>query len=261
MRSAQLVEAKRRAALPGFKVPEELGGSCTFNPEQGPTKHWNKRPQLRTCRGWVIIFNWMGSAVLCRSCDLSVHIADLAPGVKVVCPRCGSKVTERKRESLQRTLALSLAALVLYVPANIYPILRMELYGVYSESTVWDGCVRLFQDGMWFVALIVFLASILIPLLKLLGLFFLVSTAGSSRWRRERTRIYQAIDVIGPWAMLDVFLLAVLVAIVKLEQLATILPGPGIVAFALVVILTILASQSFDPRLIWDAPDSQEAEG
>jgi len=160
--------------------------------------------------------------------------------------------------SLQRTAALSFAALVLYVPANIYPILRMQFYGAYSESTVWDGCARLFQDGMWFIAIIVFLASILIPLFKLLGLFFLVTTARSNRWQRERTRIYQFIDVIGPWAMLDVFLLAILVAVVKLEQLATVLPGPGIVAFASVVILTILASQSFDTRLIWDDAERSE---
>lgn len=194
----------------------------------------------------------MPDVVVCQCCALAVEADGLEPGAKVVCPRCGSKVAERKIDSLQRTAALSLAALVLYVPANIYPILRMEFYGVYSESTVWDGCVRLFEDGMWLIAIIVFLASILIPLMKLLGLFFLVSTAGSQRWRRERARIYRWIDVIGPWAMLDVFLLSVLVAVVKLEQLATILPGPGIVAFASVVILTILASQSFDPRLIWD---------
>jgi paraquat-inducible protein A len=200
----------------------------------------------------------MPRVVLCRSCDLSLQTDDLEPGAKAVCPRCRSKVSERKLNSLQRTAALSFAALVLYVPANIYPILRMQFYGAYSESTVWDGCVRLFQDGMWFIAIIVFLASILIPLFKLLGLFFLVTTARSTRWQRERTRIYQFIDVIGPWAMLDVFLLAILVAVVKLEQLATVLPGPGIVAFASVVILTILASQSFDPRLIWDDAEPSE---
>ena len=201
----------------------------------------------------------MTTPLLCRCCDLTVARTDLPPGSKAICPRCGTKVSERKRDSLQRTLALSFAALVLYVPANIYPILRMEFYGAYSESTVWDGCVRLFHDGMWFIAVIVFLASIMIPLLKLLGLFFLAVTARSQRWQQERTRIYQFIDVIGPWAMLDVFLLAILVAVVKLEQLATILPGPGIVAFAAVVILTILASQSFDPRLIWDAPEAEES--
>ena len=175
--------------------------------------------------------------------------------MRAVCPRCGSRVAQRKSNSLHRTAALALAALVLYVPANIYPILRMDYYGMYSESTVWDGCVRLFQDGMWFVAVIVFLASIVIPLFKLLGLFLLVTTAKSNRWQRQRTRLYQFIDVIGPWAMLDVFLLAVLVAIVKLEQMATVLPGPGLLAFTSVVVLTILASMSFDPRLIWDSPE------
>jgi paraquat-inducible protein A len=194
----------------------------------------------------------MPEVVVCRTCDLQVEVGPIAPGTRAVCPRCQSKVSERKPNSLHRTAALSLAALVLYVPANIYPILRMEFYGAYSESTVWDGCIKLFEDGMWFIAMVVFLASILIPLLKLLGLFFLVTTARSMRWQRERTRIYKFIEMIGPWAMLDVFLLAVLVAIVKLEQLATVLPGPGIVAFTCVVVLTILASFSFDPRLIWD---------
>ena len=175
------------------------------------------------------------------------------------CPRCGSRIAQRKTNSLHRTAALSLAALVLYVPANIYPILRMDYYGAYSESTVWDGCVRLFQDRMWFVAIIVFLASIVVPLFKLLGLFLLVTTAKSMRWQSERTSLYRFIDVIGPWAMLDVFLLAVLVAIVKLEQLATVLPGPGLIAFTCVVVLTILASMSFDPRLIWDKPEQREA--
>lgn len=194
---------------------------------------------------------------MCRSCDLVVEVAPLAPGTRAECPRCGSTLSVRKPNSLARTAAFSLAALVLYLPANIYPILRMEFYGAYSESTVWDGCVKLFEDGMWVIALIVFLASILIPLLKLIGLFFLVVTAKSRRWQRERTRLYKFIDIIGPWAMLDVFLLAVLVAIVKLEQLATVLPGPGIIAFTSVVILTILASMSFDPRLIWDEPGSE----
>jgi paraquat-inducible protein A len=222
------------------------------------------RQAQANCLAAKMVYNYtMAEVVLCRCCDLAVQVDRLEPGTRAQCPRCGSKVTERKLNSLQRTTALTLAALVLYVPANIYPILRMEFYGAYSESTVWDGCVKLFQDGMWFIAIIVFLASILIPLFKLLGLFFLVLLAKtkSTRWQRERTRIYQFIDVIGPWAMLDVFLLAVLVAVVKLEQLATILPGPGIIAFASVVILTILASQSFDPRLIWDEPKSEESPG
>lgn len=196
----------------------------------------------------------MPEMVLCGCCDLAVEVASLEPGMRAECPRCGSKIAERKVNSLQRTAALSLAALILYLPANIYPILRMDFYGAYSESTIWDGCVRFFQEGVWFVGTIVFLASIVIPLFKLIGLFFLVMTAKSTRWRRERTQMYKFIDVIGPWAMLDVFLLAVLVAIVRLERLATVLPGSGIIAFSAVVVLTILASMSFDPRLIWDEP-------
>ena len=132
----------------------------------------------------------------------------------------------------------------------------MEYYGAYSESTVWDGCVKLFQSGQWLVAGIVFCASILIPLFKLLGLFFLVTTAKlkSTRRQQERTWIFKIIEMIGPWAMLDVFLLSVLVALVKLKQLATVLPGPGILAFTAVVVLTILASASFDPKSIWQEP-------
>jgi paraquat-inducible protein A len=199
----------------------------------------------------------METIAACQICGLVQRVEKLPQGTAVECCRCQSLLAERKVDSLRRTAALSLAALIFYVPANIYPILRMDYYGVRSENTVWDGCVRLFQDGQWLVAVVVFFASILIPLFKLLGLFFLVSTTNfkSARWQQERTRIYRIIDVIGPWAMLDVFLLAILVALVKMEQLATVLPGPGILAFTAVVVLTILASASFDPKLIWDEPN------
>ncbi len=199
----------------------------------------------------------MTTIVACKTCGLVQRMGELEPGAGAECCRCGSIIGKRKVNSLGRTAAFSLAALIFYVPANIYPILRMEFYGAYSESTVWDGCVRLFQDGQWPVAAIVFLASILIPLFKMLGLFFLVVTARfkSARWQQERTWIYRIIDVVGPWAMLDVFLLSVLVALVKLKQLATVLPGPGLLAFTAVVVLTILASASFDPTVIWGEPD------
>jgi paraquat-inducible protein A len=133
------------------------------------------------------------------------------------------------------------------VPANLYPILSMTLHGAYSESTVWDGVRSLARHGQWTVALIVFAASIVIPLFKLLGLGFLVATARyrPALWKRERRRIFAVIDAVGPWAMLDVFLLAVLVALVKLRDLATIVPGPGLIAFACLVVLTMLASASY----------------
>jgi paraquat-inducible protein A len=197
--------------------------------------------------------------ISCAICGLIQRVEVLEPGTVAECGRCGSVVSERKAGSLARTSALSLAALILYVPANVYPILSMNLHGAYSESTVWDGCVSLFRHDQWFAAVVVFLASIAIPLLKLLGLFLLVTTArfGAAIGPRQRVWIHKFIGLIGPWALLDVFLLAVLVALVKLDQLATILPGPGLVAFTAVVVLTILASASFDPRTIWNTEDGQ----
>jgi paraquat-inducible protein A len=190
----------------------------------------------------------------CPTCGLTLQMHALSRGQRAECPRCGSTVSDGPHGSLRLTAALAIAALILYVPANIYPILRMHFYGAYSENTVWDGVVSLAKANQYFVALIVFLASIVIPVLKLAGLLYLVISARFKLGRRlkGRARIYRFIDVIGPWAMLDVFLLAVLVALVKLGQIATILPGPGLIAFSAVVVLTMLASASFDPRLIWE---------
>jgi paraquat-inducible protein A len=199
------------------------------------------------------------SIITCKTCGLLQRIEALQPGTAAECFRCGSVIGQHPVDSLGRTAAFSLAALILFVPANIYPILRMDFYGAYSESTVWDGCVKLFEDGQWPIATIVFLASILIPILKLLGLFFLVVATKfrSTFFRQERTWIYKVIDVIGPWAMLDVFLLAILVALVKLGEIATVLPGRGLIAFTAMVVFTILASASFDPTLIWDKSDQE----
>jgi paraquat-inducible protein A len=196
----------------------------------------------------------MEALIACQTCGLAQRLEELSPGVVAECYRCRSTVAKHTVNSLGRTAAFSVAALVFYLPANLHPILHMQLYGVNSESTIWDGCVTLFQEGQHFVAAVVFLASILFPLLKLVGLVYLVATAKSrsSRHRLERTWIYRTIDVIGPWSMLDVFLLAVLVALVKFGQLATVLPGRGLAAFTAVVVLTILASSSFNPTLIWE---------
>jgi paraquat-inducible protein A len=167
----------------------------------------------------------------------------------------------RQIESLTRTRALTLAALILYVPANIYPILRITYYGLYSESTVWDGCVNLFRDGQWLVAVVVFLASILIPLFKLLGLLYVTAlpSMGGPRAQQLRSRVHGVIATLGPWAMLDVFITAILVSLVKLGQYVTVLPGSGLLPFALVVVLTILASVSFDPEARWDAEIAEPA--
>lgn len=199
--------------------------------------------------------------IACATCGLLQRVEPLQPGTAAECERCGSVVVERKSGSLATTFALALAALILYIPANVYPILSMNLQGAYTESTVWEGCVSLARTGQWLVATVVFLASIAIPLLKLCGLLFLVATArfGSVILPRRRLSVHRFIELIGPWAMLDVYLVAILVALVKLDELATVLPGPGLVGFTAVVVLTILASASFDPAQIWK--DTEEPHG
>lgn len=198
------------------------------------------------------------SVVACETCGLVQRVEPLPKSAAAECFRCGSFLGVRRTgASLHVTAALSLAALVLYVPANIYPILTMTMYGATQQSTIWDGVVGLMEHGQYGVAIIVFLASLVIPLLKLLGLFFLVVTSigGRGRRLRWRTALYKFIDTVGPWAMLDVLLLAVLVALMKLGQLATVVPGPGLVAFTGVVVFTMLASAAFDPKLIWKTHD------
>src|SRR4051795_4145661 len=138
-----------------------------------------------------------GDTILaCETCGLAQAVPDLAPGTSAECIRCGATVMERPASGPDVTLALTIAALVLYVPANIYPILRMNLYGTYSENTIWDGVVSLMQYNEYFVAAIVFLASIVVPLIKLLGLLFLVASVrwGRGRRLRARTQIYKFIE-------------------------------------------------------------------
>jgi paraquat-inducible protein A len=190
----------------------------------------------------------------CNTCGLVQQVEPLPRGRRAECPRCGATVTEGPHGSLHLTAAFALAALILYIPANLYPILRMHMYGNYSENTVWEGVVSLAEHNQWMVAVIVFMASMVIPVFKLLGLLYIVVSTwlGSGKRRRERTRIYKFIDAIGPWSMLDVFLLAVLVSLVKLGSIATVMPGAGLVAFSLVVVFNMLATQSFDPKMIWE---------
>jgi len=155
------------------------------------------------------------------------------------------------------TAALSLAALMFYLPANLYPILRLEWYGIHSETTAWGGAIALFSRGQPAIGAIVFLASIVVPFVKLVALFTLVATVRlrSPAWRRQRAWLFRALELVGPWAMLDVFVMSVLVSLVKLGELATVLPGRGLFSFAAVAVLTLVATASFDPQLIWAAAD------
>jgi paraquat-inducible protein A len=173
------------------------------------------------------------------------------------CPRCNDLLHRRKPKSIQRTWALVLAALAFYVPANVYPVMTVTSLGQTQSDTIFSGVVFLVEHGMLPLAAILFIASIFVPLLKLLILIFLlVSVQLRSGWRpRDRTRLYRVTEAIGRWSMVDVYVVTILVALVHLGNLASIQAEAGAVFFCAVVILTMFAAMSFDPRLIWDAAD------
>jgi paraquat-inducible protein A len=193
------------------------------------------------------------SSIACHACR---RLCSLPPdAVRARCPRCGARLHRRKPNSLSRCWALVIAALILYVPANVYPVMTFVSFGRGAPSTILGGVSELLQAGMWPLAAVVFLASITVPVLKLIGLsVLLVSVQRRSRWQiRQRTMLYRIVEGVGRWSMIDIFTLAILAALVQLGALATIQPGPGAIAFAAVVVLTMFAAMAFDPRLLWDA--------
>ena len=191
------------------------------------------------------------------SCDTCHSVTRTVPGEH--CPRCGSRLRARKPNSVARTWALGIAALILYIPANTYPVLTATQLGDSEPSTILAGVRALLEEGMWPLAALVFFASVIVPGLKVLGLaLLLLTTRAGSRWRlRDRTRLYRIIENIGRWSMIDIFMGSILVALLQFGAIVSVVPGPGALAFASVVILTMLAAQSFDPRLMWDAAGAQ----
>ncbi len=181
-------------------------------------------------------------------------------GRSLACARCGSVVHRRKPESLSRTWAFVIAAAICYVPANVYPIMTVTRFSQAESNTILSGVTFLFHHGMWPLALIVFVASVVVPVLKLVGLTGLViSVQRRSRWRpRDRASLYRAVDAVGRWSMVDIYVVTVLVALVHLGSLASVEAEAGAFFFGAVVVLTLLASQSFDPRLIWDAIEARD---
>ncbi len=171
------------------------------------------------------------------------------------CLRCGARLNHRKPNSLTRTWALLIAAGVLYIPANYYPVLTVVYLGAGSPSTILGGVEELLASHLYPLAVLVFFASILIPLLKMLGLaaMLVAVQSGRAEWLRDRTRLYHIIREIGRWSMIDIFMESLLGALVRFGTVITIQPGIGAMAFCAVVILTMFAAEAFDPRLMWDA--------
>lgn len=195
--------------------------------------------------------------VSCETCGLLSRAAGREePGR---CPRCGTALEFRRREAVQRTWALVLAAAVCYVPANVLPVMVTTTVSSKEPDTILSGVVLLYKTGSWYLALVVLIASVMIPLAKLAALAYLLVAVqrGSVRSQRERTRLHRVVHAVGRWSMLDVFVGAYIVSLIQLQPLMWVTPGPGVLFFAAVVILTIFAAESFDPRLIWDAGEEE----
>jgi paraquat-inducible protein A len=191
----------------------------------------------------------------CEACGLLSRPVDInEPGH---CPRCDNELSLRRKNSIQRTWALILAAAICYIPANILPVLNTITVTSAEDDTILDGVVLLYTTGSWPLALIVLIASVVIPLAKLIALSYLLLSVQhrTAVGRHERVRLYRLVEIVGRWSMLDVFVDTFTVALIQLQPLMSVKPGPGVIFFAAVVVLTMIAAQTFDPRLIWDTEE------
>ncbi|HSJ04886.1 MAG: paraquat-inducible protein A [Verrucomicrobium sp.] len=185
------------------------------------------------------------------SCHACHKVSDVALGT---CPRCGAHLHLRKPNSLQRTWALLFAACALYLPANLMPIMTVEGLGKSDSNTILSGVVTFWQMKAYPIAIVIFTASVLIPILKVAALVWLCLAASGRVYCSPKalSRVYYVTELLGRWSMVDVFVVAILVCLVRFGAIMTITPGPAALSFSGVVILTMFAAMSFDPRLIWD---------
>jgi paraquat-inducible protein A len=198
----------------------------------------------------------------CRGCAATcVPPPEAIAQGRARCPRCDAVVHPRKRDAIARSWAFLLAATALYLPANLLPVTTTASLGGRQVDTIFSGIVYLWKDGSYPLAAIVFIASIIVPVTKLLLLSLLLISLQrhDRRWAVRRLKAWRALELIGRWSMLDIFAITILAALVQVESLAELTPGPGAMAFGAVVVLTMLATHSFDPRLLFDKPEGEVA--
>ena len=193
----------------------------------------------------------------CHACGLLSYPVESAEEGR--CPRCSEAVEFRKRASIQRTWAFVIAAAICYIPANVLPVLNTTTATGTDSDTILQGVILLWSPTGWPLSLIVLFASIMIPSAKIIALAYLLITVqtGSIKNNRQRLRLFRIVEFIGRWSMVDVFVDTFTAALIQLQPLMSVSPGPGLFFFAMVVVLTMLGVESFDPRLIWDAASEQ----
>lgn len=193
--------------------------------------------------------------VSCHSCHLVCRPVNDDIDRRPLCPRCGASLYQRKPASLARTWALVIAAMIFYIPANMLPVMQTISMGKVQSDTILSGVIYFVLTGSWHIALIIFVASILVPLAKLLVLVYLLLSVQfrSIKHPKDRTRLYHMMEAVGRWSMVDIFAVTVMVGLVRMDAMASVDAGPAGFYFAAVVVLTMLAANCFDPRLIWDA--------
>lgn len=196
----------------------------------------------------------------CPVCGLVCRAAP--PDAEVECPRCGQALHARKPDSVARTWAFLLAAILVYIPANTLPIMRTYTLLEDRQDTIVSGVIALWAGGSWDLALIVFIASVVVPIAKIavLAVLLLSVQFGWLTGRRRRTRLFRLVEWVGQWSMLDIFVVVLMVALVQFSTLARIDAGPGAAAFGTVVVMTMFAAHAFDARLIWDAAERPQSD-
>ena len=196
--------------------------------------------------------------VWCEGCHLVSRPASATEAG--FCRRCGEELEFRRHASIETSWALVIAAAICYIPANALPVMNSTTFGETEGDTILSGVALLYTSGSWPLALIVLIASVMIPLGKLAALAYLLTTVqrGAMAGTQQRTRLYRMVEFIGRWSMLDVFVVTFTVALIQLQPLMSVAPGHGVMFFAAVVVLTMLAAESFDQRLIWDTASAPE---
>ena len=193
-----------------------------------------------------------GPLIACHECDLLQHIPHQRHGGKSCCRRCNAVLHRSVRDSLDRTLALTFAGLVLFIVANSFPFLSFKMQGQVTQTTLATGVIDLYRQGMWELALLVLLTSILVPLMQLLLLIYILLPIKFNRTPWKLAQVFRFQQGLGPWGMMEVFMLGILVAVVKLLDMAQILPGLALWSFAILIFVLAGAAAALDPEIIWE---------